>query len=192
MKFIKLESRGGNYLVVAENVAWLRTAENGQTSVGIIGGQPLLVVGSVEEVAAKILAGAAPDEPEAEATPPEPPVAAPASVQPASAPAVETPPAPPEPAPASKPQPEPVEAVVAEPVAEIVTEPPEPEPQAEPAPAPQLEAPAAAAPPPVPPPVPAPRPRAPAAEVVPLAQRIARANRSQVKGGSQRFMSALD
>lgn len=59
MKFIKLESRGGNYLVVAENVAWLRTAENGQTSVGIIGGQPLLVVGSVEEVAAKILKGAA-------------------------------------------------------------------------------------------------------------------------------------
>lgn len=57
MKFIKLESRGGNYLVVAENVAWLRTAENGQTNVGIIGGQPLLVVGSIEEVAAKILAG---------------------------------------------------------------------------------------------------------------------------------------
>lgn len=170
MKFIKLESRGGNYLVVAENVAWLRTAENGQTSVGIIGGQPLLVVGSVEEVAAKILAGAAPDEPEAEATPP----------------------APPEPASKPEPEPEPVEAVVAEPVAEIVTEPPEPEPQAEPAPAPQLEAPAASAPPPVPPPVPAPRPRAPAAEVVPLAQRIARANRSQVKGGSQRFMSALD
>jgi periplasmic protein TonB len=62
MKFIKLESRGGNYLVVAANVAWLRTAENGQTSVGIIGGQPLLVVGSVEEVAAKILAGVAEGE----------------------------------------------------------------------------------------------------------------------------------
>ncbi len=93
MKFIKLESRGGNYLVVAENVAWLRTAENCQASVGIIGGQPLLVVGSVEEVAAKILAGAAPDEPEAEATPPEPAMAAPASAQPASAPAVEAPPA---------------------------------------------------------------------------------------------------
>lgn len=59
MKFIKLESRGGNYLVVASNVAWLRTAENGQTSVGIIGGQPLLVVGSVEEVADKILKGLA-------------------------------------------------------------------------------------------------------------------------------------
>ena len=59
MKFIKLESRGGNYLVVAQNVAWLRTAENGQTNVGIIGGQPLLVVGSIEEVAEKILAGMA-------------------------------------------------------------------------------------------------------------------------------------
>jgi len=63
MKFIKLESRGGNYLVVAQNVAWLRTAENGQTSVGIVGGQPLLVVGSIEEVAAKILAGVRGDEP---------------------------------------------------------------------------------------------------------------------------------
>lgn len=65
MKFIKLDSRGGSYLVVAENVAWLRTAENGQTAVGIVGGQPLLVVGSVEEVAAKILAGAGPEEPAA-------------------------------------------------------------------------------------------------------------------------------
>lgn len=55
MKFIKLESRGGNYLVVASNIAWLRTAENGQTNVGMIGGQPLLVVGSIEEVAEKIL-----------------------------------------------------------------------------------------------------------------------------------------
>ena len=57
MKFISLKSRGGNYLVVAENVAWLRTAENGQTQVGIVGGSPLLVSGSVEEVAAVILAG---------------------------------------------------------------------------------------------------------------------------------------
>ena len=29
MKFIELQSRGGNYLVVAANVAWLHTAENG-------------------------------------------------------------------------------------------------------------------------------------------------------------------
>lgn len=56
MKFIPLTSRGGNYLVVASNVAWLREDENGQTKVGIVGGQPLLVVGSVEEVAAQILA----------------------------------------------------------------------------------------------------------------------------------------
>ena len=47
MKFVKLHSRGGNYLVVASNVAWLRTAENGQTNVGMVGGQPLLVVGSI-------------------------------------------------------------------------------------------------------------------------------------------------
>ncbi len=57
MKFIALDSRGGNYLVVASNVAWLRTAENGQTSVGIVGGQPLLVTGTIEQVAEKILAG---------------------------------------------------------------------------------------------------------------------------------------
>jgi len=57
MKFISLKSRGGNYLVVAENVAWLRTHENGQTQVGIIGGSPLLVSGSIEETAAVILAG---------------------------------------------------------------------------------------------------------------------------------------
>lgn len=78
MKFIKLESRGGNYLVVAENVAWLRTAENGQTSVGIVGGQPLLVVGSVEEVARKILDGVGGQEapaPQAAAAP-EPAAAA--------------------------------------------------------------------------------------------------------------------
>ncbi|MBO6527750.1 MULTISPECIES: hypothetical protein [unclassified Erythrobacter] len=57
MKFVALDSRGGNYLVVASNIAWLRAAENGQTTVGIVGGQPLLVTGTIEEVAQKILAG---------------------------------------------------------------------------------------------------------------------------------------
>jgi periplasmic protein TonB len=56
MEFIQLASRGGNYLVVASNVAWLRMAENGQTQVGIVGGQPLLVAGSMEETAKTILA----------------------------------------------------------------------------------------------------------------------------------------
>lgn len=55
MKFVRLNSRGGNYLVVASNVAWLRTAENGQTQIGIVGGSPLLVTGTLEEVAALIL-----------------------------------------------------------------------------------------------------------------------------------------
>jgi hypothetical protein len=55
MKFVPLPSRGGNYLVVASNVAWLRNDENGQTKVGIVGGQPLLVTGSVEEIAEIIL-----------------------------------------------------------------------------------------------------------------------------------------
>ncbi len=56
MKFIPLHSRGGNYLVVASNVAWLRSAEHGQTQIGIVGGQPLLVAGSIEEIAAAIVA----------------------------------------------------------------------------------------------------------------------------------------
>lgn len=76
MKFIQLKSRGGNYLVVAENVAWLRSAENGQTNVGIIGSQPLLVIGSIEEVAAQILAESAPDDQplvDRSVAPPEPP-----------------------------------------------------------------------------------------------------------------------
>jgi hypothetical protein len=57
MKFVELKSRGGNYLVVAQNIAWLRTDEHGQTKVGIVGGQPLLVAGTIEEVAAMITAG---------------------------------------------------------------------------------------------------------------------------------------
>jgi periplasmic protein TonB len=55
MEFVQLLSRGGNYLVVASNVAWLRTAENGQTLVGIIGSSPLLVTGTMEEVSATIM-----------------------------------------------------------------------------------------------------------------------------------------
>lgn len=57
MKFITLKSRGGDYMVVAENIAWLRTHENGQTKVGVVGGDSLLVAGSMEEIAATILAG---------------------------------------------------------------------------------------------------------------------------------------
>ena len=56
MKFISLTSRGGNYLVVAENVAWLRAYENGQTQVGMVGGAPLLIAGELEDIAATILA----------------------------------------------------------------------------------------------------------------------------------------
>ncbi|MBA3896390.1 MAG: hypothetical protein H0X36_04500 [Sphingomonadaceae bacterium] len=57
MKFISLKSRGGNYLVVAANIAWLRTDEDGQTKVGIVGGEALLVAGTIEETAAIVLAG---------------------------------------------------------------------------------------------------------------------------------------
>ena len=57
MKFILLKSHGGDYLVVAENVAWRRAHENGQTKVGVVGGDSLLVAGSIQETAATILAG---------------------------------------------------------------------------------------------------------------------------------------
>ena len=57
MKFVKLKSRGGDYLVVAENIAWLRSHENNQTKVGVVGGDYLLVNGTIEETAEVILAG---------------------------------------------------------------------------------------------------------------------------------------
>jgi hypothetical protein len=56
MKFVFLKSRGGDYMVVAQNVAWLRSHENDQTKVGIIGSEAILVAGSIEETAT-ILAG---------------------------------------------------------------------------------------------------------------------------------------
>ena len=56
MKLVALESRGGNYLVVAANIAYLRQDENGQTKVGLVGGDSLLVVGSLAEIAAKVSA----------------------------------------------------------------------------------------------------------------------------------------
>ncbi len=55
MKFVELKSRGGNYLVVAENIAYLRADENGQTKVGLIGGDALLVTGSIEDIAAQVM-----------------------------------------------------------------------------------------------------------------------------------------
>ena len=56
MKFVMLRSRGGDYMVVAANVAYLRTHENGQTKVGLVGGDSILVAGSIDETAASILA----------------------------------------------------------------------------------------------------------------------------------------
>ena len=57
MKFVLLKSRGGDYMVVTANVAYLRTDENGQTKVGMVGGDALLVAGTIEEIAATIMAG---------------------------------------------------------------------------------------------------------------------------------------
>ncbi|WP_375397785.1 hypothetical protein [uncultured Sphingomonas sp.] len=57
MKFVELKSRGGDYKVVAANVAYLRTDENGQTKVGLVGGDSILVVGTVDDIAAQMQAG---------------------------------------------------------------------------------------------------------------------------------------
>ena len=56
MKFVKFPSRGGDYLVVADQIAYLRVHENGQTKIGMVGGDYLLVTGSLEETKAVILA----------------------------------------------------------------------------------------------------------------------------------------
>jgi len=56
MKFVLLKSHGGDYLVVVANIAWLRAHENGQTKVGVVGGDSLLVAGSIQDTAATILA----------------------------------------------------------------------------------------------------------------------------------------
>jgi uncharacterized protein YlzI (FlbEa/FlbD family) len=57
MQFVLLKSRGGNYMIVTQNIAYLRADENGQTKIGMVGGDQLLVEGSMEEIAAKIMAG---------------------------------------------------------------------------------------------------------------------------------------
>lgn len=55
MKFVKLKSRGGDYLVVAQQISYLRNYEDGQTKVGLVGGDYLLVAGKIEETATAIL-----------------------------------------------------------------------------------------------------------------------------------------
>ena len=57
MKFVKLKSRGGDYLVVVANIAYLRTDENVQTKIGMVGGDSILVAGTIEETAATVLEG---------------------------------------------------------------------------------------------------------------------------------------
>ena len=175
MEFVMLESRGGNYLVVAQNIAWLRTAENGQTSVGMVGGQPLLVVGSIQEVADKILGAAA----TAKAAQGEP-----IANEKVVAAEPEAPPSPP-PAPEEVPWPEPEPAPPPEP--EPMPEPePVPEPMPEPEPEPVRDVVVEAAPPP--PAKPSERSRPAPAKPMSLSDRLALASAPKVKAGSQRFM----
>jgi hypothetical protein len=56
MQFVPLKSHGGDYLVVVANVAYLRSDENGQTKIGLVGGDSILVAGTVTETAATIMA----------------------------------------------------------------------------------------------------------------------------------------
>lgn len=176
MEFIKLESRGGNYLVVAHNIAWLRTAENGQTNVGIVGGQPLLVVGSIDEVAEKILAAAVSarlEQPVSQPASP-PPVAQPTTLPDATSEATSAIAAA---VTAPEPTPERTPALTLEPITEL--------------------APALVAPEPVSEAVAEIAPRTPAPERLransrfssSLADRIARAATPTVKAGSQRLMT---
>jgi hypothetical protein len=57
MKFVLLKSRGGDYMVIVANIAYLRADENGQTKVGMVGGDAILVAGTMDETAATIAAG---------------------------------------------------------------------------------------------------------------------------------------
>lgn len=57
MKLIPLKSLGGDYLIVASNVAYLRAYENNQTKIGLVGGDSLLVSGTLQETAATLQAG---------------------------------------------------------------------------------------------------------------------------------------
>ncbi|QDZ07318.1 hypothetical protein FPZ24_07365 [Sphingomonas panacisoli] len=54
MQLVPIHSRGGDYLVALQNIAYLRNDENGQTKIGMVGGDSLLVVGKMEEIAAII------------------------------------------------------------------------------------------------------------------------------------------
>lgn len=198
MKFIKLESRGGNYLVVAENVAWLRTAENGQTNVGIVGGQPLLVVGSIEDVAAKILASVNGQDAE------EVPVAVPAPEQAAPSFVAEEREPEPEPEPekgAESPEPEPVSEPAAEtPAREHEPAPIAPQPSLSAEPATPVDSSDAgsdleASPSHLQPKTPAPaRPRPSVAATTSLWERaVAPAPKGfKIKAGSQRMMGMLE
>jgi hypothetical protein len=56
VKLVPIHSRGGDYLVALQNIAYLRNDENGQTKIGMVGGDSLLVVGDMKDIAAMIAA----------------------------------------------------------------------------------------------------------------------------------------
>jgi hypothetical protein len=56
VKLVPIHSRGGDYMVALQNIAYLRNDENGQTKIGMVGGDSLLVVGDMKDIAAMIAA----------------------------------------------------------------------------------------------------------------------------------------
>lgn len=55
MKFVSFAARAGKVMIVANNVTFVRFHENNQVKVGLVGGDFILVDGTVEEIAAKFL-----------------------------------------------------------------------------------------------------------------------------------------
>jgi hypothetical protein len=54
MQLVLLKSRGGDLMLNVQNVAYLRVSEDGQTKIGLVGGDSLLVNGSIDEIAARL------------------------------------------------------------------------------------------------------------------------------------------
>ena len=56
MKFVPFAARAGKVMIVANNVTFIRFHENNQVKIGLIGGDFILVDGTVEEIAEKFMA----------------------------------------------------------------------------------------------------------------------------------------
>ena len=55
MKFVSFAARAGKVMIVASNVTFVRFHENNQVKVGLVGGDSILVDGTVEEISQKFM-----------------------------------------------------------------------------------------------------------------------------------------